>query len=68
MHNRVESIESVASRLRDQLPDLKIAVGHGQMDEGVLEKIMIEFINGNIDVLVCTTIIESGIDVPIAIH
>ncbi|MFL2826125.1 MAG: helicase-related protein, partial [Coraliomargaritaceae bacterium] len=64
LHNRVESIESVASRLRDQLPDLKIAVGHGQMDEGVLEKIMIEFINGNIDVLVCTTIIESGIDVP----
>ena len=64
LHNRIESIESVASRLRDQLPDLKIAVGHGQMDEGVLEKIMIEFINGNIDVLVCTTIIESGIDVP----
>lgn len=64
LHNRVESIESVASRLREQLPDLKIAVGHGQMDEGVLEKIMIEFINGNVDVLVCTTIIESGIDVP----
>ncbi|MDG1701568.1 MAG: transcription-repair coupling factor [Opitutae bacterium] len=64
LHNRVESIESVASRLREQMPDLKIAVGHGQMDEGHLEKIMIGFINGNFDVLVCTTIIESGIDIP----
>ena len=64
LHNRVESIESVAFRLREQLPDLKIAVGHGQMDEGELEKIMIAFINGEYDVLVCTTIIESGIDIP----
>lgn len=63
LHNRVESIESVASRLREQLPDLKIAVGHGQMEEGDLEKIMIGFINGDFDVLVCTTIIESGIDI-----
>ena len=64
LHNRVESIESVASRLREQLPDLRIAVGHGQMEEGNLEKIMIGFINGDFDVLVCTTIIESGIDIP----
>lgn len=64
LHNRVESIESVASRLREQMPDLKIVVGHGQMDEGELEKIMIGFINREFDVLVCTTIIESGIDIP----
>ncbi len=64
LHNRVESIQSVASRLREQLPDLKIAVGHGQMDEGLLEKTMVGFINGDFDVLVCTTIIESGIDIP----
>ena len=64
LHNRVESIESVASRLREQLPDLKIVVGHGQMEDGELEKIMIGFINGDFDVLVCTTIIESGIDIP----
>ena len=64
LHNRVESIESVAFRLQEKLPDLKIAVGHGQMDEGELEKTMIAFINGEFDVLVCTTIIESGIDIP----
>jgi len=64
LHNRVESIQSVASRLSEQLPDLKIAVGHGQMDEGLLEKTMVGFINGDFDVLVCTTIIESGIDIP----
>ena len=64
LHNRVESIQFVASRLREQLPDLKIAVGHGQMDEGLLEKTMVGFINGDFDVLVCTTIIESGIDIP----
>ena len=64
LHNRVESIESVAFRLREQLMDLRIAVGHGQMDDGELERIMVAFINGEIDVLVCTTIIESGIDIP----
>lgn len=64
LHNRVETIQSVASRLCEQLPDLKIEVGHGQMDEGVLEKTMVRFINGDFDVLVCTTIIESGIDIP----
>ena len=64
LHNRVETINSVASRLGEQLPDLKIEVGHGQMDEGQLEKTMVRFINGDFDVLVCTTIIESGIDIP----
>lgn len=64
LHNKVETIEKVANTLRDLLPNLKIAVGHGQMEEGALESIMVQFINGNFDVLVCTTIIESGIDIP----
>ena len=64
LHNRVESIDAVAGKLRELLPDLKIAVGHGQMDEGLLEKTMVRFINGEFNVLVCTTIIESGIDIP----
>ncbi|MFL2843205.1 MAG: transcription-repair coupling factor [Coraliomargaritaceae bacterium] len=64
LHNKVETIESVAQTLRELLPNLKIAVGHGQMEEGILEKVMVQFINGTFDVLVCTTIIESGIDIP----
>ena len=64
LHNKVETIENVANTLRELLPNLKIAVGHGQMQEGELETIMVQFINGNFDVLVCTTIIESGIDIP----
>ena len=64
VHNRVQSIEECASRLRELVPEARIAVAHGQMDEGTLEQIVVDFWDGNYDVLVCTTIIESGIDMP----
>ena len=64
LHNRVDTIEAVASRLRALLPDLRIGVGHGQMDEEDLEDMMTRFVAGEFDVLVCTTIIESGLDIP----
>jgi transcription-repair coupling factor (superfamily II helicase) len=66
VHNRVQTIERAAGRLRDKLPDARIVVAHGQMDEERLEKRMIEFWDRSADVLVCTTIIESGLDVPSA--
>jgi transcription-repair coupling factor (superfamily II helicase) len=66
VHNRVETIERAAGRLREKLPDARIVVAHGQMDEERLEKMMIEFWDRSADVLVCTTIIESGLDVPSA--
>jgi transcription-repair coupling factor (superfamily II helicase) len=64
LHNRVASIEQVAGRLRELLPDLAVGVGHGQMDAATLERIMTEFVAGRYQVLVCTTIIESGLDIP----
>ena len=64
LHNRVATIEGVASQVREMHPKLRVAVGHGQMEEGHLEKIMTKFVAGEFDVLVCTTIIESGIDIP----
>ncbi len=64
VHNRVETIEAQAVQLRTLLPDVRIVVGHGQMPEGVLEKVMLTFAGGEADVLVCTTIIESGLDIP----
>jgi transcription-repair coupling factor (superfamily II helicase) len=64
LHNRVLSIDLVASRLRELLPKLRIGVGHGKMDEDELERVMTDFVAGNYDVLVCTTIIESGLDIP----
>ena len=64
LHNRVATIEGVAHQVREMHPKLRVAVGHGQMDEGQLEKIMTQFVAGDFDVLVCTTIIESGIDIP----
>ena len=64
LHNRVKTIESVARKLRIQFPKLRIAVGHGQMNEDELEKIMTEFVACEYDILVCTTIIESGLDIP----
>jgi transcription-repair coupling factor (superfamily II helicase) len=66
VHNRVQTIERAAGRLRDKLPDARIVVAHGQLDEERLEKRMIEFWDRSADVLVCTTIIESGLDVPSA--
>ena len=64
VHNRVETIEAQAEQLRRLLPDARVLVGHGQMPEGALEKVMVTFADGAADVLVCTTIIESGIDIP----
>jgi len=64
LHNRVQSIYSVADELRRIVPEVRLRVGHGQMDEEELEKTMVAFFNHEIDVLLCTTIIESGIDNP----
>ena len=64
VHNRVESIEKAASRLRDLVPEARIATAHGQMSEGALEQVILAFWEKEIDVLVCTTIVESGIDIP----
>ena len=64
IHNRVESIDRVAARIRTLVPEARIAVAHGQMDEGSLEQVIVQFWEKEIDVLVCTTIVESGIDIP----
>ncbi len=64
VHNRVSDIDHVAQRLGQLVPDARIAVAHGQMDEGTLERVMIDFWERRYDVLVCTTIVESGIDLP----
>ena len=64
VHNRVETIEAQAEQLRRLLPGARIVVGHGRMDEGALERVMLAFAGGEADVLVCTTIIESGLDIP----
>ena len=64
LHNRVLDIEGVASRLRTLVPKARLAVGHGQMHADDLEEVMTNFVNGEADVLLCTTIIESGIDIP----
>jgi len=64
VHNRVQSIEYTAGRLRELLPGARIAVGHGQMPEDALERVMGQFARGEHDILVCTTIIESGLDMP----
>jgi transcription-repair coupling factor (superfamily II helicase) len=64
VHNRVRSIDTAAARLRQLVPEARIAVAHGQMDEGTLEQVVVDFWEGRYDVLVCTTIIESGIDMP----
>ena len=64
LHNRVRTIEEVAKKLRSLLPDVRFAVAHGQMPEEELEAVMTSFLEGKIDCLVCSTIIESGLDVP----
>jgi transcription-repair coupling factor (superfamily II helicase) len=64
VYNRVRGIHIVADQLRKLAPEANIAVGHGQMDEAQLEAVMADFAAGRYDVLVCTTIIESGIDIP----
>jgi transcription-repair coupling factor (superfamily II helicase) len=64
VHNRVADIDQVSKRLAQLVPDARIAVAHGQMDEGTLERVMVDFWERRFDVLVCTTIVESGIDLP----
>ncbi len=64
LHNRVGTIDLVASRLRAAMPDVSFGVGHGQMGAAGLERVMTDFVAGRYNVLVCTTIIESGLDIP----
>jgi transcription-repair coupling factor (superfamily II helicase) len=64
VHNRVQGIKHVAAQLEKLLPEARLAIGHGQMPEHRLEEVMAGFSRGDVDVLVCTTIIESGLDVP----
>ncbi len=64
VHNRVQTIDAMADFIGKLVPEAKVAVGHGQMGERELEKVMLEFIEGRSNVLVCSTIIENGIDIP----
>ena len=64
IHNRVESIEAVSERLKKLVPGVKIGIAHGQMNERALEEVILSFWNREFDLLLCTTIIESGIDIP----
>jgi transcription-repair coupling factor (superfamily II helicase) len=63
LHNRVESIDETAEQIRALVPDARVAVAHGQMAEKQLESVMLDFLRGNTDVLVCTTIVEAGLDI-----
>ncbi|GAL74262.1 transcription-repair coupling factor [Nonlabens ulvanivorans] len=64
VHNRIENIKEVAGMIQRSVPDARVGIGHGQMDGKKLEELMLSFMNGDFDVLVATTIIESGLDVP----
>ncbi|HRA47802.1 MAG TPA: transcription-repair coupling factor, partial [Thermomicrobiales bacterium] len=64
VHNRVHSIDRLAAKLRTIVPEARIGIGHGQMDEHVLEDVILGFVRHDFDILLCTTIIESGIDIP----
>jgi len=64
VHNRIGDIYTLKDRLESIVPEAKFVVGHGQMDEGELEKVMTDFVSGKYDVLIATTIIESGLDIP----
>ncbi|MCP5115338.1 MAG: transcription-repair coupling factor, partial [bacterium] len=66
IHNRVESIFARAASIQEMLPDCRIGVGHGQMGEAALEKVVLGFMRHNFDVLVSTTIVENGLDIPLA--
>jgi transcription-repair coupling factor (superfamily II helicase) len=65
VHNRVESIYEIAAKLQEMLPRARVIVGHGQMSEGELEKVMMAFVRHEADILVATTIIENGLDIPL---
>jgi len=64
VHNRVQDIEHVAEQVRHLVPEARVAIAHGQMDEGQLERVVLDFADREYDVLVCTTIVESGLDMP----
>ena len=64
LHNRVTTIETMAERIRKLVPKARLIVGHGQMASGTLEKVMTQFVSGKADILLSTTIIESGVDIP----
>lgn len=64
VHNRVSTIEAMAEQIRRLVPDARVLVGHGQMEEAELEKVMLAFAHHEADVLVCSTIIENGLDIP----
>ena len=66
LHNRVDSIEETAERVRALVPSAQVSVAHGQMESARLERTMLEFLRGGADVLVCTSIVESGLDIPSA--
>ena len=66
MHNRVEDIDEIASKVETIVPEAELRVAHGQMRERDLEQAMLDFYHRRFNVLVCTTIIETGIDVPTA--
>jgi transcription-repair coupling factor (superfamily II helicase) len=66
VHNRVETIYEISNKIRELVPQARITVGHGQMSEGELERVMLAFMHGEYDVLVATTIIENGLDIPLA--
>lgn len=64
VHNRIEDMHSIAARLQRIVPEARILIGHGQMAEGALEQVMLDFIDHRADILLATTIIESGLDIP----
>lgn len=64
IHNKVKTIAQMARRLQDLLPDLRVGVAHGQLSNVALETVMLNFLDNNIDLLVCSTIIEAGMDIP----
>ena len=64
LHNEVKNIEIVQSRLLELMPDISVGIAHGQMNETALEKVMLDFYHHRVNILLCTTIVESGIDVP----
>jgi len=64
LHNRVQTIDRVREKIVDLVPQARVEIGHGQMDSDELEEVMARFVAGKIDVLICTTIIESGLDIP----
>ncbi|NLM40001.1 MAG: transcription-repair coupling factor, partial [Firmicutes bacterium] len=64
VYNRVQGIERIYNELQELVPEARIAIAHGQMDEAVLERVMLDFYNGEFDILLCTTIIETGMDIP----